>query len=214
MRDANLYLKETVLQDNHTDTYPCNLSFIDYTIKENIKEKCIPIIHQDLVPGNFIVYMKNNDLILYKVLSVELNNTKFYIPYLGKQISVYYKKDKDDNLFCYSRILSMEFQHKISSRDIVRIADSIESELITKIESKDSKESQGSTKSILHTSSCEGKMKRVDSIGRAVSFKTPIAVEIIQPEINYKEVIKTQPNKKAIDKKPSLLMQIMTCFTV
>jgi hypothetical protein len=193
MRDAYFYLKEAVLSDEHTDNYPCNLTDINYKIKEKINEKLIPIKHPDLVKGNFIVFKNKKILILYKVLEVEKNNTIFYIPYLGKQTPIYYKKDVENKLCCYSRTLNTLFEYKISQLDINRIAESIEDEIKSKIYSKDMQEIQGKLKGILRTpsnESYENNMKRDNSLTRSVSFRTP-EINIVEKEKEKETPLKT-----------------------
>jgi len=99
-----------------------DISSLDATLLGEIKKKMHPIRYTDIVVGNFIVNLDNDNFILYKV--IETNGASFNVATSSGSVSVFYATDNNAMLLCRSAVLGKEFHHKISGLDIKRIIES------------------------------------------------------------------------------------------
>lgn len=98
-----------------------DISSLNSALLSEIKTKMHPIRYTDIVIGNFIVNLDNDNIILYKV--IETNGASFEVATSGGSVSVFYVTDNNAMLLCRSATLG-EFHHKISGIDIRRIIES------------------------------------------------------------------------------------------
>jgi hypothetical protein len=117
MKESYEYLLFVLLYKHYTDYYSCNLNTIHEIVKKTIREILTPICCPDLLKGNFIVDINNNNLILYKV--IEIQDNFFYISHFNK-LKVLYVKD-NNQLSCNCTELKLNFYYKISALDIIQM---------------------------------------------------------------------------------------------
>jgi len=98
---------------------PTDVSSLDKSLLNEIKQRMCPIRYTDIVIGNFIVNLDNDNVILYKV--IETNGASFKVATSNGTATVFYATDKNSMLLCKSTTLSKDFHHKISGLDIRRI---------------------------------------------------------------------------------------------
>lgn len=98
---------------------PTDVSTLDKSLLNEIKQRMCPIRYTDIVIGNFIVNLDNDNVILYKV--IETNGASFKVATSNSSASVFYATDNKSMLLCKSAALGKDFHHKISGLDIRRI---------------------------------------------------------------------------------------------
>ena len=96
-----------------------NISGLEKTLLNEIKNRICPITYTDIVIGNFIVNLDDNKTILYKV--IETNGASFEVVTNNGSASVFYATDNKSMLLCRSVTLRKDFHYKISGLDIKRI---------------------------------------------------------------------------------------------
>lgn len=96
---------------------PTDVSSLEKSLLNEIKNRMCPIRYTDIVIGNFIVNL--DDMILYKV--IETNGASFKVATSDSSATVFYATDKNSMLLCKSTTLGKDFYHKISGLDIRRI---------------------------------------------------------------------------------------------
>jgi hypothetical protein len=110
--------------DKYTDDYSIDLSDYSPLFKKAIISRSVAIAEIDLIVGNFILYMKDETLILYKINSVN-ENTWFTVGHNSQNKVVFYDEDENEQIFCRSLDIDKEFYFKITKDDIISILNRI-----------------------------------------------------------------------------------------
>jgi hypothetical protein len=119
------YLFYTVLIDIHTDKHAVDLSEYDKEFKKVLLSKCHPITHMDIICGNFIVWVKDDEIIIYKVIHAEDTLDYFTVANKNSYSAIFYDRDKNDRLFCKSADSNKSFFLKISETDLKRLVKNV-----------------------------------------------------------------------------------------
>jgi hypothetical protein len=98
---------------------PTDVSSLEKSLLNEIKNRMCPIRYTDIVIGNFIVNLDDNNMILYKV--IETNGASFKVATSNSTATVFYATDNKSMLLCKSATLGKDFHYKISALDIRRI---------------------------------------------------------------------------------------------
>lgn len=114
MADRDTYLFYTLSDDAYTSKFSIDISMSEKIFKNAIISRAHPIIHMDLVPGNFVISFRVQGIKLFKVITV--TDTCFTVAHENNEIIVFY--EKHEYLECICPDLRTAFTHKLSKSDI------------------------------------------------------------------------------------------------
>lgn len=115
----NEYLFYMLSDPEYTNKFTIDLSGYTNVFKKAIKSRLHPIIHRDLIVGNFVALIQGSSFILFKV--IHASEDFFTISYEGEDKRVVY--DENNKGVCAE--LNTTFCHKISYRDLNSVIDKI-----------------------------------------------------------------------------------------
>lgn len=113
------YLFYILSDPEYTNKFKIDLSGYKSVFKNAIKSKLHPMIHRDLIVGNFVSYIKGGIFILFKV--IHTSEEFFVISNDGKEETVVY--DGYNKGVCNN--LNITFSYKMSKHDLTSVIDSI-----------------------------------------------------------------------------------------
>jgi len=115
----NEYLFYILSDPEYTNKFTIDLSGYTSVFKKAIKSRLHPIIHRDLIVGNFVALIQGSSFILFKV--IRASEGVFTVSYEGEDKKVVY--DENNKGVCAE--LNTTFCYKISSRDLNSVIDKI-----------------------------------------------------------------------------------------
>lgn len=115
MADRDTYLFYTLSDDTYTNNFSIDITASEKIFKNAILSRAHPIIHMDVMPGNFVLNFNGEGTQLFKVITVK--DTCFTVAHENSEIIVFY--EKQEYLECICPDLRTTFTHKLSKRDIM-----------------------------------------------------------------------------------------------
>lgn len=108
-----------LLDTNITCRFSCNISYLSDDFKICVKEKMSCISGKDILPGKFLVWTQDNQIILYKVVSISDANS-FFIIHNNSTVKVVYINGLEGDIFCYAPEIMKRFTNTISNHDLLQ----------------------------------------------------------------------------------------------
>jgi len=99
------------------ESYAINLMEYEKEFGCIILSKCVPIMKNDIVVGDFLL---SNNNILFKVLTVANDFSWFTLNVDNKELAIFYDRDENDNLIYISPCLNKKFFRKITLKEIFK----------------------------------------------------------------------------------------------
>ena len=108
-----------LLDTNISCRFSCNISYLSDDFKICVKEKMSTICGKDILPGKFLVWTQDNQIILYKVVSISDANS-FFIIHNDATVKVVYINGLEGDIFCYAPEIMKRFTNTISNYDLLQ----------------------------------------------------------------------------------------------